>query len=209
MKSFLASTLVAAGFALSAGAASAATLGLTTEAPTIEASFAVVDFFDLDPDGDLSTFDAEVDFTDEVSLTDPAFISFGFGYSLADPTDGPTGGFDIFEDFGFSLALSGDLEQVGFFTDTIELLFGSLTGSAAGSFGSQALMTIIFDDPLGDNPFDAFVDGEIYNASISVSSVAAPAVIPLPAGLPLLLTGLLGLGSVRRRSLDVGRQWLL
>ena len=45
----------------------------------IEASLAVSDYFEIGPNGDLSTFDAEVDFTDGVTLTDPALISFGFG----------------------------------------------------------------------------------------------------------------------------------
>lgn len=42
---------------------------------------------------------------------------------------------------------------MGFTEDVIELQFGNLSGSGAGSFGASVLALISFDDPLGANPF--------------------------------------------------------
>lgn len=175
------------------GAASAATLGLTTSAPTIEASFAFVDFLDLSPDGELASFGAEVDFTDGASPTGFTTIDFAAGYSLADPALNLSGFLDVSDENGQFLV--GDLLAVGFTEDIVELQFGNLTGSGAGLFSSSVLALIAFDDPLGANPFDSFVDGDSYIASVSISNVAP---IPLPAGLPLLLAGLGGLALLRR-----------
>ena len=175
------------------GTANATPLGLTTEAPTIESSFAIVDYLEFGPDGDLSTFGAEVDFTDGVSPNGLTEIGFGIGFSLADPTSGATGGFDIFDEDG--LFLDGDLLAVGFTEDIVELQFGNLGGSGAGSFGSSVLALIAFDDPLGPNPFASLIDGNAYVASVSISSVVS---LPLPATLPLLLAGLLGMGLIER-----------
>lgn len=188
-----------AGLALTfcAGASSAATLSLATETPNFSSSSAFVDFLNFDPDGDLSTFGADVDFTNGVSPVGFTELGFGIGYSLADPTGTATGGFDVTDENG--LLLGGDLLAVGFSEDVIELQFDNLIGSGAGSFGSSVLMVVAFSDSfdeLGSNPFDDFADGFFYDATISVSNVAA---IPLPAGLPLLLTGFLGLGLLARR----------
>jgi len=180
--------------AMVAGTSSAATLGLTSEAPILSSSTAFIDFFDLDPDGDLSAFGAEVDTTDGVSTVGFTEIGFGFGYSLSDPSGDFSGGFDVFDEDGEFLA--GELLAVGFTEDLIELQFGNLGGAGAGVFGSSVLIMISFDDSLGPNPFSAFVDGDVLGASISIASVAP---IPLPAGLPLLLTGIGGIALLRRR----------
>lgn len=183
---------------LGAGLANAATLGLETEAPIAEASFAVVEYLEFGPDGDLFTFGGEVDYTDGIDLTGFAEIGFGVGFSLTDPEGDAAGGFSLFDDTGH--VLGGDLEAVGFFEDTIELLFGTLTGSGTGVFGDQVLATIIFDDPLGPNPFTSFLDGESYVASISLASVRQlPPTVPLPAGLVLILSGLGGFVMIGRR----------
>lgn len=194
---FVAGTLAIG--AVVGGAASAATLGLTTETPGLSSSVAFVDFFDFDPDGDLSSFGAEVDATDGVSPNGFTEIGFGFGYSLADPTGDFDGGFDVFDESGEFLA--GDLSAIGFTEDAIELQFGNLSGSGASSFGSSVLMLISFDEPIGANPFNAFVDFDSLGASISIASVADTSVapIPLPAGLPLLITGIGGIALLRRR----------
>jgi len=181
------------------GTSSAATLGLTTEAPSLSSSTAFIDYFEFAPDGDLSNFGAEVDFIDGVSPVGFTEIGFGIGYSLSDPTGDFNGGFDIFDEDGEFLA--GDLLAVGFTEDVIELQFGNLSGSGTGSFGSSVLALISLDDPLGTNPFSLLVDGDSLGASISFSSVADTSVapIPLPAGLPLLLTSLGGIALLRRR----------
>lgn len=206
MKKLIVSAALTMGLFAWGQSAAALSLGLTTELPLIEASFAEIDYAESGSDGDLSTFGADVDFTDGVTLTDPAFILFGFGFSLADPTDAPGGGFTVFDDDGFNEALAGDLIDIGFFDDTIELLFGSLTGSVASDFGSLALMTIFFDDALGADPFAAFVDGDFYTASISIESVAVPNVVPLPAGAALLLTGVAGVVGMSRRKASLGKR---
>lgn len=190
----------ALGLAAAFGSMSAAaTLGLTTEAPSLSSSTAFIDFFDIDPDGDLSTFGAEVDTTDGVTPVGFTEIGFGVGYALTDPTGDFSGGFDIFDEVGEFLA--GDLVAVGFTDNVIEFQFGNLTGSGARDFGSSLLALITFDDPLGANPFDNFFDGDSLGATITISSVLDTSVapIPLPAGLPLLLGGMGVLALARRR----------
>ena len=183
-----------------AAMAPAATLGLTTGAPSLSSSAASIDYFEFGSDGDLSSFGAEIDATNGITTTGFTEIGFGIGFSLSDPTDAPAGGFDIFDDTG--LVLAGDLLAIGFVEDTIELQFNNLFGSGAGAFGTSALAVITFDDPLGPDPFLSFFDGDFYGASITVSNVVSttPSPVPLPAGLPLML-GALGLsaGLLRRR----------
>jgi len=175
----------------------AAPLGLSTELPTLEASFAFVDYLEFGADGDLSTFGAEIDFTDGVSPVGFTELGFGVGFSLADPTVGATGGFDIFDENG--LFLAGNLIAVGFFDDVIELQFGDLTAAGAGSFGSSVLAQIAFFEVLGPDPFAALVDGNFYDALITVSNVVDISSVPIPGILPLFLLGLVGLGFFKGR----------
>lgn len=172
----------------------AATLGLSTESPTLGASFASIDYLEFGSDGDLSTFGAEVDFTDGISSVGITEIGFGMGFSLIDPTVGATSGFDVFNEDG--LFLAGDLIAVGFTENIIELQFANLSGLGSGSFGSSVLALITFDDALGPNPFVSLIDGEFYTASVSISNVANISSVPLPAALPLFLSALVGLGWV-------------
>lgn len=199
MKHYVKAALVAAGMALLSGQASAATLGLTTETPHLSSSMAVIDYVEFGFDGDLSTFGAEVDFTSGVSPSGATKIGFGIGFSLADPPIGATGGFDILDEDG--LFLSGDLLALGFTEDTIELQFGNLSGSGVEYFGSSVLALISFDDSLGTDPFAVLPDGASLGASIMISNVSSSTVapIPLPAGLPLLLTSIGGTILLRRR----------
>jgi hypothetical protein len=176
------------------GSSKAVPLGLPTSAPTIESSFALFDFFEFGPDGDLSTFGAVVDFADGAAPVGLAEIGLGFGFGLADPTIGAAGGFFVVDDNG--LFLDGILEAVGFTEDIIELQFGSLGGAASADFGETVLALIAFDDPLGPNPFLAFNDGDLLTAAISISSVVA---VSEPSTLALLAPVLLGIGWFRQR----------
>ena len=181
----------------------AASLGLTTQDPTVASSAATIDYLEFGVDGDLSTFGAEINSFDGVIPLGFTELSFGIGFALADPTTGATGGFDIFDDNG--LFLEGDLLAVGFTQDTIEFQFGNLTGSAATDFGTSVLALIAFEDPLGTNPFDGLVDGEFYSASISVSSVVSQSV-PEPGSIALFASALLIFGALKvslRHSMSV------
>ncbi len=197
MKSFVLSALVLVTTLFPADESRAATLGLTTEAPSLTAGFSFVDFLEFGPDGDLSSFGSVISDSVGVSPTGFAELGFGIGFSLADPTTGLTGGFDVFDESG--LFLSGDVAAVGFTEDVIEIQFGSLTGSAASSFGASVLAVISFFDPLGDNPFAAFSDGTSLFASIEISSVQDTSTpqVPLSGGFVFLATGLVGAFSMR------------
>lgn len=151
--------------------ATAASLGLTTGNPTLGSSFAFVDYLEFGGDGDLSSFFNPIDSSSGVTPVGFADLTFGVGFSLATPTLGATGFFDIFDNNG--LFLGGDLLAVGFTQDVVELQFDNLIGSAAGSFGNSVLALVSFNDPLGSNPFNSFVDGDFYTASISISNVVS------------------------------------
>ncbi len=172
----------------------AATIGLDTGSPKIEAGFSTIDFFDLVTDGDLSTFGAVVDFTDGVSPFGFTEISFGVGYDLVKPTIGASGGFDVFDENG--LFLGGELKAVGFSENEVEFQFENLSGAAASDFDSSVLMVISFFDALGANPFDAFVDGTAYDASISIANVKP---VSEPAMMPLIMLAFLGMTIINRR----------
>jgi len=195
MKNLLLASALTLGTVVS-GAASAATLGLATQTPSLTISSAAVEYLEFGPSGDLSTFDPKVTSAVGVSPVGFTTLGLGVGFSTDDPTTELTGGFDVLDDDGFFLG--GDLIAVGFTEDVIELQFGNLDGSAANLFGSSVLALIAFEDPLGANPFAALLDGDSLWASISLSKVAV-APVPLPAGLPLLLAGLAGMAMVRKR----------
>nr|WP_281719334.1 hypothetical protein [Nitrosomonas nitrosa] len=181
-------------------AATAATLGLTTQNPSVGASSAIIDFFEFGADGDLSTFGWEIDTFNNVIPDGFAEFSFGIGFSLANPTVDASGGFNIFDETG--LFLGGDLAAVGFTEDVIEFQFNNLVGSAATDFGSSALLLVHFDESLGLNPFNELIDGMFYTASVSITSVL-PQVVTMPvsepAALPMVAMALLLMGYVRMR----------
>jgi len=182
----------------------AASLGLTTGSPTLEASLASVDYLVFDSDGDLSTSGAAVDSSVGVSPTGFTELGFGVGFSLTDPLSGFDGGFEVVdEDLIDPLFLGGDLIAVGYTEDVFEFQFGNLVGSAAGDFGDSVLMVVTLFDSLGDNPFAGLSDGEFYDASIIVSSVV-PSPVPIPAALPLFLSALVGFGWLGRKQRSKG-----
>lgn len=201
MKSFVAGAFAALSIAVGAHSAAAASLDISTGLPTIGASQAELNYSVVGGvDGDVSVFDAAVDSVDGVVLSQPAYVQLSVSYNLADPLGAPTGGFSVFDEF-FEPVLSGDLVQMGYRDDTIELLFGTLQDSLASSFSSQVLMTIVFDEPLnpaaGTNPLTALSDLGVYDVSVTIANVVAP--IPVPAGLPLMLTSAAAFAWARRR----------
>ncbi|MDR4520204.1 MAG: hypothetical protein R3E36_06330 [Nitrosomonas sp.] len=172
--------------------AKATTLGLTTQGPSLDSSFAFVDYFEFGADGDLSSFGGIIDSSNGISPSGFTEFSFGVGFSLSDPTNTATGGFDVFDENG--LFLSGDLAAVGFTENVIEFLFDHLTSAAASDFGSSVLMMISFADQLGANPFSGLIDGTFYDTSVNIARV-----VPEPQTLVLCALALALMSFVRRR----------
>lgn len=87
---------------------------------------------------------------------------------------------------------------VEFLSDSIEVLFENLSGSGAfaGNDGGAVLVTI---DAPGFNPLLPIYTASSSNFEVFALTESAIAPIPLPAGLPLVATGLLGLGLLGRR----------
>jgi len=174
--------------------ANATTLGLNTQDPSLNSSFAFVDYFEFGTDGDLSSFGGTIDSSSGISPFGLTGFSFGVGFSLSDPTNTASGGFDVFD--GNGLFLSGDLAAVGYTENVIEFQFDQLAGSAASNFGSSVLMMISFVDQLGANPFAGLVDGTFYDASVNIASVVS---ISEPATLSIFLLTLVLMGWVRSK----------
>ena len=195
LKSYLKIGLLAAAMtAPTSDGVAAASLGLMTEPPVIATSDATVTYLEFFGDGDLSSFAAVIDFADGTMPDGTAFLDFGIGFELADPKMAG-GGFSVFDDSG--LFLGGDILDVGFVDDVIELQFGALTGAAAGDFGDSVLALIEFPPGFGMDPFAALTDGTDYTTAITILKVAP---IPVPGALPLLALGLGGLAVPMRLS---------
>ncbi len=193
------------GLALLTSTAHAATLGLTSSAPTVGA-VGTVDYLEFEPDGDLSMYGATVSGSSLTTLDSrTADVSFGVGFDLADPETGATGGFSIFDTQG--LYLAGDLIDLGFrgfraVDSIVELHFGNLNGRGAGQWTETLLMNVIFRG-LGEEPFAFFFDGDFYDVEIGIFAVVGdnqPSEIPLPAAGWLLVFGVLALRIAGRRS---------
>lgn len=203
MKSFVTGAFTALAIGVGAQSVAAAGLDVTLVDPTIEASQAEV-FYSVigGTQGDISIFSAPVTGLTGVLFGMPGTVDLGIQYDLAAPDLTVTGGFSVYDDT-FAPVLSGDVVKIGYGEDMIELLFDTLQGSAAASFSSQALMRIVFAvalDPTvdGDNPLDGLVDFGDYDVSVTISNVATSEV-PVPAGLPLVLTSAAALAWVGRR----------
>ncbi|WP_193141272.1 MULTISPECIES: VPLPA-CTERM sorting domain-containing protein [unclassified Meridianimarinicoccus] len=104
---------------------------------------------------------------------------------------------------GAAAWLNGSLSQIAFTEntagdDTIELLFTTLNGAAAGEFGNLSVLTLMGE--FGPTPFAASAplatSGVFGTAQLNPASSAA---IPLPAGAVLLLGALGALGLAARR----------
>lgn len=187
--------------------AKAATLGLTTEAtPHVNATgdlfnpfgfgFDFVDIFSTGAGtGALSGYTGlDTGLTADI-LPDGSIGGFGGSFFVDDafavPSPVQVVNSAVLVGFGFVYDASGD--------DTLEFQFGSIAGDESDLFAEGALVTITGE--LGANlteTFDLATQG-IFDVSFKVAPISAPAVIPLPAGGLLLLTGLGGLAAWRRR----------
>lgn len=185
----------------------AATLGLSTSAPTIGAT-GEVEYIEFGPDGDISMFGAPITVSSLTTLEVPtAELDFGVGFSLANPVSDASGGFSIFDGGGEYLA--GDLLAIGFrgFGATrsiIELQFGNLTGRGAPEWTENLLMNVIFNG-LGDDPLAAMEDGDVFDVEIGMFAVQGgitdpdPSPVPLPASGLLMLAAFGGILAMRRK----------
>ena len=77
--------------------------------------------------------------------------------------------------------------------DTLEMLFDVTGGSAAADVGARVLLSFVGDFDTGGS-LDFFSD-EVFFADAEFEMVQA---VPIPAALPLFLTGLFGLGWMAR-----------
>jgi len=138
-----------------------------------------------------------------------AELDFGVGFSLSDPIGDASGGFSVFD--GGGEYLSGDLLAVGFrgfgaARSIIELQFGNLTGRGASEWTDSLLMNVIFNG-LGDDPFAAVQDGDIFDVDIGMFAVQGGITDPDPSPVPLPTSGLLmvaafgGILAMRRKKL--------
>lgn len=159
--------------------------------PVIDIPFATADYLEFGGVGDFTIFSAE-GLATGTPQSGGLFVDILLNFTVSDRSDIAGALFSIDDNGAF---LDGTLVQAGFDADILQLLFGDLSGSAASDFGAQALVEVIFIDPLpGDDPLSNLTDGTVYDVAATVS---AP--IPLPAALPLLLAGLGGLVLLRRR----------
>jgi hypothetical protein len=104
--------------------------------------------------------------------------------------------------------LTGDLIATGFDETTIELGWNLTGGTYAAEFGGTGMLALTlinaasFFDP--DTAFSQDFSAALFDFSISTDTQAAVGnnleEIPLPAGLPLMLTGLGALALLRRHA---------
>ena len=174
----------------------ATSLGFSASAhavPTLGASDAQVGYLALAGDGDLSAFDAIVDSVLDVVASGTARLSFGFGFSLANPSLGPSGGLTVFDDAG--LLLGGDLVSLTGAANSILFTLEGLDGRAAALFGARVLGEIVFTPFAGIDPFTALEDGEAY--AVSVRLIGTPVALSAPQGAALVGLALVALGTLR------------
>ena len=195
MKTLLTSLALGLAAFGAAERAHAASLDVVTGAPVIDVPSATADYSEVSGAGDLSLFDAEA-LSPDLSSTGTLLLNLAVNFDASAPSATADGVLLSEDDDG--PFLDGTLVEAGYDNDILQLLYGDLTGSAAGDFGGFALLEVFFIALFpGTDPLSNLVDGITYDVSATVSS-AAP--IPLTAGLPLLLAGLGGLLMLRRRA---------
>lgn len=203
--------LFALTLALGAGTAQAATLDaieITTGGPSVDGSGGTLSITNSASDSTATYSVPQTDlfFTSLAgvslalgsSLTqlDASFASIGQGFSLSG---------ELFDPFLVppqppvaNNFLLGTLTDVDDETGRIRALFETTGGSWASDFGSFFMLTIeqrqITDGTLNASIFNASSDSSAISFSLQ-----AVQVVPLPAGMALLLGGLGGLAVLRRR----------
>ncbi len=194
MKNLLSALAIGLAAFTAADQADASPLNVITDAPFIDIPFVIADYLETGGIGDLSIFGAEgvsIDLSPVGTLLFDILVDF----DTTDPYATANGTFFSMDDDG--AFLDGTLVQAGFADDILQLLFGNLTGSAAGDFGKFVLIELEFFDPFpGTDPLRNLADGTTYEVIATLSS-ATP--IPVPAALPLLAAALGGLVLLRRR----------
>lgn len=194
MKTLLSALAIGLAAFTAADQADASPLNVITDAPFIDMPLGTADFLETGGIGDLSILGAEgVSF--DLSPTGTLLFDIFVDFDTTDPYATANGSFFSMDDDG--AFLDGTLLQAGFADDILQLLFGDLTGSAAGEFGPFVLIELEFFDPFpGIDPLRNLADGTAYDVAAVLSSVAP---IPVPAALPLLAGALGGLVLLRRR----------
>lgn len=170
--------IIAVALSLINGFASAETLNITKEGPRFYVNTAIIEFIEFGEDFDISSAGSIIDASFGVSLDGSSELGLGVAYLSSAPETSFSGGFDVLDAAG--LFLSGELFEIGFANNELELLFGRLSGRMAGLFGDEVLMQIRFIDEVGADPFSAFSDGLSLTASIHVSKVAPDSTTTIP-----------------------------
>ena len=143
----------------------------------------------------LQTIDAVIDAIE--GLPQPqgaATVSFSISYQIGNP-ESATGMFSV--GTGTEDLLTGELLRTGYADSVFGLFFQTVSGTYAKFFGPNAILLAQMDPGFGLNPFETFVPGEMYAASLNVVKP-----VPLPAAAGALALGfgaIVAVGRVRRK----------
>lgn len=195
MKKNIFAFLTAAALSVVGSVSSAASLNLVASEPILTASDIAVDYLDLGfGEAGLTGF-AEIADSSGVSLDGAASLFFDVSFTTAAPSNPVFGTLDVSDASG--AVVEGDFVGFGFTGTTLELLFDVFGGRFDTEFGSQALVEFTLETGSGITLLSDLVDGDNLVGSATIGSSLAP--VPLPAGLPLIVTGLAGMWVLRRR----------
>ncbi|WP_299963114.1 VPLPA-CTERM sorting domain-containing protein [uncultured Roseobacter sp.] len=193
-----------AGLALLIGAhaASAKSLDLVGSGPSLSIGAISIDYFE-NAASDTRSFIGIAPITggDGVALGTAPSLFFTATTGLSDPFAIDFGTLDASGDPNGDFLVLGDFVDFGFTDTTLEFLFDTIGGRAAGDFGSQVLLEFTIAANSGITLLSGLFDGAFPAGTATITGNLAPvSPIPLPAGLPLLLAGLGGLLVLRRYS---------
>ncbi|MGS4944792.1 PEP-CTERM sorting domain-containing protein [Meridianimarinicoccus sp. RP-17] len=194
MKTLLSAVAIGLAAFTAADRVEATQLNYAIDAPVIDLPFATADYAEFSGTGDLTMFFAEGLATGTPQSGD-LFVDLVLGFDPLDPAGTAFGSlFSVDDDGAF---LDGDVLRTGFDGDVLQVVFGNLTGKAAGDFGRFALLELVFIFPsAGTDPLTTLIDGEAYDVA---GTIYAATPIPVPAALPLMAAALGGLVLLRRR----------